>query len=46
MIVIGKPFIYEDNEYAYLKASIDISDDTSAAYLAASKVIKKVHWRT
>ena len=46
MIVIGKPFIYEDNENAYLKASIDISDDTSAAYLAASKVIKKVHWRT
>lgn len=46
MIKIGKPFVYEDNEYAYLKARINISDDTSNAYLAASKLIKKVHWRT
>lgn len=46
MIKIGKPFVYDDGEYAYLKAVVDISDDTSSAYLAASKVIKKVHWRT
>ena len=46
MIRIGQPFVYDDGKYAYLKAKIDISADTSAAYLAASKVIKKVHWRT
>lgn len=46
MIKIGKPFVVEDGKYAYLKAKVEISDDTSAAYLAASKVIKKVHWRT
>ena len=46
MIRIEKPFVYDDGKYAYLKAKIIISDDTSAAYLAASKVIKKVHWRT
>ena len=46
MIKIGKPFVVVDDKYAYLKAKVEISDDTSAAYLAASKVIKKVHWRT
>lgn len=46
MIKIGKPYVYDDGEFAYLKASIKISEDTSAAYIAASKVIKKVHWRT
>ena len=46
MIRIGQPFVYDDDKYAYLKAKIDISADTSAAYLAASKVIKKVNWRT
>lgn len=46
MIRIGKPFVYEDGNYAYLKAKIEITEDTSAAYIAASKVIKKVHWRT
>lgn len=46
MITIGRPCVYEDGGYAYLKAKVDISSDTSAAYLAASKVIKKVHWRT
>jgi len=46
MIHIGKPFVYENGGFAFLKAKIKISDDTSAAYLAASKVIKKVHWRT
>ncbi len=46
MIKIGKPFIFEDEKYAYLKAKIEISEDTSNAYLEASKIIKKVHWRT
>lgn len=46
MIRIEKPFVYDDGKYAYLKARVNISEDTSAAYLAKSKVIKKVHWRT
>ena len=46
MIKIGKPFIFEDEKYAYLKAKIEISKDTANAYLEASKIIKKVHWRT
>ena len=46
MIRIGKPYVFEDEGYAFLKAKIEISNDTSSAYLAASKVIKKVHWRT
>ena len=46
MIRIGQPFVYDEGEYAYLKAKIEISDGIAAAYLAASKVIKKVHWRT
>ena len=46
MIKIGKPFVVDDGKYAYLKAKVEISDDTSATYLAASKVIKNVHWRT
>ena len=46
MIIIGKPFVYEDGNYAYLKAKIEISEDTVNAYLAASRVIEKVHWRT
>ena len=46
MIKINQPYVYDDGQYAYLKASVDISEDTSSAYLSASKVIKKVHWRT
>lgn len=46
MIKIGLPFVYDDGQFAYLKARIDISSDTSSAYLAASKRIRKVHWRT
>ena len=46
MIKIGKPYIYDDGKYAYLKAKIEISEDTASNYIAASKVIKKVHWRT
>lgn len=46
MIRIETPFVYDDGINAFLKARIRISSDTSAAYLAASKVIKKVHWRT
>jgi hypothetical protein len=45
MISIGHPFVYEDGEFAYLKARISISADTSDAYIEASKKIKKVHWR-
>lgn len=46
MIKIGLPFIYDDGQFAYLKARVDISYDTASAYLAASKKIRKVHWRT
>lgn len=46
MIEIGLPSVYDDGKYAYLKAKVVISADTSAAYIAASKIIKKVHWRT
>lgn len=46
MIRIGLPSVYDDGQFAYLRARIDISSDTSSAYLAASKRIKKVHWRT
>ncbi len=46
MITIERPYVYRNGEFAYLKAGVSISDDTSSAYLAASKVIKKVHWRT
>lgn len=46
MIRIGKPYIIERSENAYLKAKIEISKDTSDSYLAASRVIRKVHWRT
>ena len=46
MIKIGNPFVYESGDCAYLKAKVEISKDTVDAYLAASKVIEKVHWRT
>ena len=46
MITIGSPIVYEDGAYAYLKAKVSISEETSARYIEASKVIKKVHWRT
>lgn len=45
MITIGKPYIYEDDEFAYLKAPITISDDTVKAYAAMTEKFKHVHWR-
>jgi hypothetical protein len=45
MIKIGKPFIYEDGEYAYLKASVQISSDTVMAYMSLPSRYKHVHWR-
>ncbi len=46
MISIGKPYVYIKDNIAYLQASITISKETVDAYISASKVIKKVHWRT
>ena len=46
MIKIGLPFVYDDGQFAYLKARVDISSDTASSYLAASKRIRKDHWRT
>lgn len=45
MIHIGMPEIYEQDGKAYLKAPVTISEDTSAAYMALSKRLRKVHWR-
>lgn len=45
MITIGKPYICEDGEYAYLKAPIRITEDTSKAYMALQDTFKHVHWR-
>lgn len=45
MIKIGKPYVYDDGNYAYLKASIKISDDTAKAYMSLQTTFKKVHWR-
>ena len=45
MITIGKPYIYEDAEYAYLKAPIRITDDTAKAYMSLEGRFLHVHWR-
>lgn len=45
MITIGKPYIYEDTEYAYLKAPIRITDDTAKAYMSLEGRFLHVHWR-
>lgn len=47
MIKIGKPYIYDDGEFAYLKAPIHISDDTVKAYMSLRSELrfKNVHWR-
>lgn len=45
MIRIGHPYVFVDGDYAFLKAPISISTDTSDAYIRASRRIKKVHWR-
>ena len=45
MIKIGKPFVFDDGEYAYLKAPIQISNDTVEAYMSLQTRFKHVHWR-
>lgn len=45
MITIGKPFVYADEQTAYLKAKIDISPDTVADYMALKDKLPKTHWR-
>ena len=45
MIKIGKPYIYECDKYAYLKAPIEISSDTVNIYLTLPSKYKHVHWR-
>ncbi len=45
MIRIGKPFIYDDGEFAYLKAPVQISSDTVNAYMSLESRFKHVHWR-
>lgn len=45
MITIGRPYIYEDDQFAYLKAPIHISNDTALAYKNLQHSYKHVHWR-
>lgn len=45
MIKIGKPYIFERGGYAYLKAPIEISSDTSQVYMTLPSHYKHVHWR-
>lgn len=45
MIKIGKPYIYESGEYAYLKAPVEISSDTVKVYMSLPSHYKNVHWR-
>lgn len=45
MIVIENPYLVEDEEYAYLKAKINVSEDTSSAYMELEKELPKTHWR-
>lgn len=45
MITIGKPYVYEEADFAYLKAPITISADTVEAYMKLPERFKHVHWR-
>lgn len=45
MIKIGTPFVFDDGQFAYLKASVKISEDTARAYMSLPSRIKNVHWR-
>lgn len=45
MIKIGKPYIYEDGNYAVLKAPISISEDTAKKYVSLQMSFLHVHWR-
>lgn len=46
MIRIGRPYVCVDEKTAFLKAKVEVSNDTSQEYIRISKVVKKVHWRT
>lgn len=46
MITIGKPYIIEEGNVAYLKAKVSITSDTAEAYIGLRERFKKVHWRT
>lgn len=46
MIRIGKPCVFVVGDEAFLKAKIDISEDTACKYISVSNTVKKVHWRT
>lgn len=45
MIIIGKPFIYDEGPFSYLKAHISISVDTVETYMSLSNKFKNVNWR-
>jgi len=45
MITIGKPFIYEENGKAYLKAAVKVSEDTANKYAGLKKEMGKIYWR-
>ena len=45
MISIGKPFITETSEHAYLKAPVKIPYETALEFKNLEKKLHKAHWR-
>ena len=46
MISIGKPFVTVENDTAYLRARVEISDDAAAAYMEKTSKLKNAAWLT
>ena len=46
MISIGKPFVTVENDTAYLRARVVITDDTAAAYIEKTSVLRNTAWLT
>ncbi len=46
MIEIGRPFITKEGNFAYLKAPVKISPDTSAKYLEKTGKLGNCSWLT
>ncbi|MCR5635809.1 MAG: hypothetical protein K6F76_01315 [Clostridiales bacterium] len=46
MIIIGKPYIAEEGDYSYLKASVKVSEDAAKAWIDFSNKNYKIFWRT
>ncbi len=46
MISIGKPFVTVENDKAYLRARVEIPDDTASAYMERTSELKNTAWLT